>query len=289
MNRKVTANFVQTLMVWKCFWCAGILIYPVDWQSRSISAPALSFWMQRANRDRTWGPWLTPPKINENETSGSAWENERRFGTPLLLHRWSVRHSTEKVLTSDLKVVVWAIFCSYAWLGHSVTIPNTLTSASPSCPHRHLSIHSITLRVISFYLSNATGCGPHGLIHSPEHSSRQSQLSARRLKEIWDNNAAFLQRLDVQDPISDTGRQVLITSSYLKTSNEKCKLEDKANSATDRCAERRIATYRLQISHQRRFTSNVAPALQGEPGCWHKGNFAGHAHTDDLKCSTNEK
>lgn len=104
--------------------------------------------------------------------------------------------------------------------------------------------------MISFYLSKATGCGPRGLIHSPEHSSRQSQLSARRLKEIWDNNAAFLQRLDVQDAISDVGRQVLITSLYLKTSNEKCKLEDKANSATDRCAERHIATYRLQISHQ---------------------------------------
>lgn len=99
VNRKVTANSVRTLMVWKCFWCVGILIYPLDWQSRSISAAALSFWMRRANRDRTWGPWLTPPKINENETSRSAWENERRFCTPPLLHRWSVRHSTEKVLT----------------------------------------------------------------------------------------------------------------------------------------------------------------------------------------------
>lgn len=92
VNRKVTANSVQTLMVWKCFWCAGILIYPLDWQSRSISAPALSFWMQRAIRDRTWGPWLTPPKINENETSGSACENERRFCTPLLLHRCQKQH-----------------------------------------------------------------------------------------------------------------------------------------------------------------------------------------------------
>lgn len=32
-------------------------------------------------------------------------------------------------LDSDVKVVVWGIFCSYARLGHSVTIPNTLTSA----------------------------------------------------------------------------------------------------------------------------------------------------------------
>lgn len=83
VNRKVTANSVQTLMVWKCFWCAGIPIYPLDWQSRSISAPALSFWMQKANWDRTWGPWLTPPKINENE---------RRFCTPLLLHRCQTQH-----------------------------------------------------------------------------------------------------------------------------------------------------------------------------------------------------
>lgn len=111
--------------------------------------------------------------------------------------------------------------------------------------------------MISFYLSIATGCGPGGLIHSPEHSSRQSQLSARRLKEIQDNNAAFLQRLDMQDAISDAGRQFLITSSYLKTSNEKCKLGDKANSATDRWAERRVVKYRPQIGRQRRITSNV--------------------------------
>lgn len=103
-------------------------------QSRSISAPALSFWMQRANWDRTWGPWLTPPKINENETSGSAWESERRFCTPLLLHRCQTQHGERFWLESDLKVVVWAIFCSYGRLGR-VTIPNTLSSSvSPVFP-----------------------------------------------------------------------------------------------------------------------------------------------------------
>lgn len=89
----------------------------------------------------------------------------------------------------------------------------------------------------------------------------------------------------MQDAITDAGRQVLIASSYLKTSNEKCKLEDKANSATDRRAESIGRRSAVNVELHR----TLAPALRGEPSCWHDGNFAGHAHTDDLKCSTNEK
>lgn len=241
-------------MVWKCFWCAWILIYPLDWQKHLCTG---SFFSNAESEPRQNLGAMT-------DTSENQWEWDERLSVrewAPLVHSSAaaqMKCQTQHGEGSDLIPICLSDFL----------LIRTVRTQRYHSKHAHQRRLPRVPADISQYIQLLCGwlaftCPMRpaaGLAVSStaqKHSSRQPQLSARRLKEIWDNNADFLQRLDVQDAISDAGGQVLITSSYLKTSNEKCKLEDKANSATDRWAEGRIAKYRPQNGRQRRITSNV--------------------------------